>query len=265
MGIVDQWNGEGLVSGNLTTSTVGTGDSAFDSVPLTAGATITYSTETPALTHPRADTQATILATPNATNRNAAAAWTLPGGAYGFRAYFRFLAGAAVGAPHSFISCRDGATSRWYLRRELNSGTNRVSLIDSASTILAGPSTASETLDTGTAYRIEGIVSGTAITVRYFLGDSPTHFLEQSGTLTSAAKTDIFFGVRAATANLHPQMRFGNLAVGDTADWIGPYSAPSAGPSWSIMQGGIEVPLTYEGRYVDGVLDATEPTGIEVV
>ena len=180
MADVFRWSGAGLASGNLTTSSAGSGDTAPTAI---SGTTPTIVAGSP--------TAINFLGSPTSTQSTAY--WDI---ATQTQAGYRFYWTAPSAAP---------ASSTFPIIFQVNSGTTMLAYIDITSTKrfnLRGTAgvlqqSPTDTWVPGNRYRIEVTVTHStgAIAVRIFADEATSHLVELNGTSTLGANhSRVYFG-----------------------------------------------------------------------
>lgn len=208
MAVIRTWSGDGLSPGVLTTSTAGTGDTAF--VTIGGGGTFTVTadgTRLPQITWPSTSAAHNLRwnALGNLTAwavRRYFSVASLPGVTWGI------LVGLTSGGGDLF---RVEINSSGYLRYR------------SASAAVYSPST--NAIEADTVYRIEltGQADGSSI-VALYQGDSTTALLSSTVTVTAGNLDEIRFGHHNSMATSGETGD--DFAIADTAIFIGPAAVP---------------------------------------
>lgn len=204
MAVIRTWSGDGLSPTNLTTSTVGAGDTAFSSI--NGGGTFTVTadgTRSPQITWPSTSAAHNVR-------------WNALGNltAWAIRRYFS-------------VASLPGVT--WGILVGLNSGGGDLFRVEinssgylryrSATAAVFSPST--NALEAGVVYRIEltGQADGSS-TVALYEGDSTTALLSSTVTVTAGNLDEIRFGHHSSMATSGETGD--DFAVANTATFIGP-------------------------------------------
>ena len=204
MAVIRTWSGDGLSPTNLTTSTVGAGDTAFSSI--NGGGTFTVTadgTRSPQITWPSTSAAHNVR-------------WNALGNltAWAIRRYFS-------------VASLPGVT--WGILVGLNSGGGDLFRVEinssgylryrSATAAVFSPSTTA--LEVGVVYRIEltGQADGSS-TVALYEGDSTTALLSSTITVTAGNLDEIRFGHHSSMATSGETGD--DFAVANTATFIGP-------------------------------------------
>jgi len=236
MAIIAVWNGDGLTAGTpVTTSTAGTGDTAFN---LATGGAAVISASGSRPPRIQVDQQA---------NTTAQFIWrsTVFGvrTAYAVRGYLELTAYPSAGAPILNAYGAGDSALRW--RLDVTS-TGIVRLRDASNAIIA---TAPSPIPTGVELRVEVVINAGAATARIYQGDSTsTVLVDLSGTVGAAgATTDAIRWSNPQTAPTWPRHYWDAIAVSDTPAEIGP-------PPGSVV----------EGTGATSATAATSGTGVKV-
>lgn len=234
MAIVASWSGNGLTDGTvITTSTAGTGDTAFSSVNGSGGnATISATgTRSPRIAFPTLSSQSKFLT----WNSGVLGAQT----AYAVRCYVEI---SAYGSTSStFFRFNNAGTEIWRVDVAGSGGSppGQIRLRGSGGTLLASSTTG---LSTATVYRIEAVVSSGAVTVKVFAGESTSATITLTGTVGTTIDT-LDIGP-SGTASVGTQYA-DDIAFANTASYIGPVSP--AGATFTVWNGTTEVTATLDG------------------
>lgn len=225
MAVIKSWAGDGLSAGALTTSSAGPGDTAFDSLTGTGLTVTTDGIRSPCIASP--DGAGLLYARWNATPAN----WAL-------RFYVKlhtassgeFIAGAYDSASNKVTAFDFNSSGQ--LRLSTNPGAN----------VNFHVATAAFPLDTWVRVEYTETAAG-AWTLAYYTGDSTVAIGTGSGTkATPQALASVRFG-RLTGAIASSGLRFDDLALADTASFIGSASGLPASPWYAITSGGL-VPLS---------------------
>lgn len=204
------WQGDGLSAGPLTTSSAGTGDTAF-------------STVTGSLTIVESGVRSPRILLPDAAGIKRVHWWPLdsaPLSQYAVRWYQTF-----GGYSPSEIYLANGLSSgdRWSVR--MTSGGN-LRLRDDA---------AGSTLWTGTviplnqSVRFELVVNGAAVSLRAYRGDTDIQYTGTTATLSNSAINELRFGFSSSVAST--AVTYDDIAFHSAAEEIGPAAEPT--PSYT--------------------------------
>ena len=208
MAIIRTWSGDGLSPTNLTTSTAGTGDTAFSTI--NGGGTFTVTvggTRSPQITWP-------------STSAAHQVRWNALGSLNTWAVRRYFSVSALPGATWGIFSGHTSGGADLF-RVEINStGLLRYR---SASAAVFSPST--NAIEAGTVYRVEiiGQASG-ASTIVLYEGDSTTALLQSSVTVTAGSLDEVRFGHHNSMATTGETGD--DFAVSDEAVLIGPAGVP---------------------------------------
>jgi hypothetical protein len=222
MTVLAKWNGDGLASGAVMSTTLGSStDTKFDTIDIISPAVVKVSTT--GEYSPRLEWLA------NGSTNHMVYSWsnTLLGGAtfntHSIRFYVEF-AGYPSANGGNIFSIRDtpGAVLWWL---DINTlGVMRLRNV--GGTAVAATQ---QSLALNTEYRIEGIYDNGNVTVKIFLGDHivPLETLFGSGLNTTTPQKVQFGGPNASQ---YPHMYIDSVAFGNTAEFLGPMTWPESIP-----------------------------------
>jgi hypothetical protein len=240
MAIIASWAGDGLAGGTtVTTSTAGTGDTAFNQVAGTGGNITVSATgvRSPRLAFPTLTSQTKFLVWTSATIGSRTN--------YAVRCYVEV---SAIGSlSSSFFRLRNSGTDVWRVDIAGTSGSppGEVRLRGAGGALLADSGALG--LSAGTVYRLEGVVSSGSVTLKVYEGESLLPFTTLAGTVGTTVDT---FDIGMVANTTSAIQYFDDIAMSDTASEIGPV-APS-GATITVWNGTTEVSATIEGVW-DGV------------
>lgn len=234
MTILASWSGDGLTAGTLTTSSAGTGDTAFSAINGTAPTIEEAGTRSPRI---RVETTA---GQSSSFQWGSAVLGSLT--AYAVRFYVEISAHNA--GSWSLIFAADAGTTRaWELRiagTGAGTGTGQLRLNNASNVQIASSGT--NVLPTGSLVRIEAVASAGTVTVTAYTGETDTVIATVTGSVGSTIDT-----IRVGPINTTAVAPFyvDDLAVSDTATEIGPLDPPAL--TWTLWDGATEIPLTLDG------------------
>lgn len=214
MAVIRKFSGDGLAPGALTTSSAGTGDNAFNIVG-TGFAVVNTGTRPPRIEFTKPAAASSLLH------------WTTLGdlASHAYRVYFT-LSGYPSGTLPFILTSSSAADARSVDLTLTASGALQVR--DSANTV-RGTFAA---LTIGQLYRVELIQTATNTTVRLFNGHSIVPVAEVTYAMTGVPLNRFRIGGNSSSVTLAP-CTFDDIAVANTADWIGPSEAPApVGPAY---------------------------------
>ncbi|WP_329520496.1 hypothetical protein [Spirillospora sp. NBC_01491] len=219
MTVVARWYGNGLADETtVTSSTVGPGDTAFNTVTSGASHVDTTGPRSPRI---RVDQQASTAAQLYWTST---ALGTLTN--HAVRVYLEMSAYPSAGNPILQAYGSGNSALRW--RLDVTSA-GLLRLRDASNAIVA---TASTAMATGTVYRIEVVVSGTAAAVTVHRGDTEgTPLVALAGAVGGGADA-VRFG-NTNTSPTWPTFWLDDLAVSNVAAAIGP-RIHLAAAAWTV-------------------------------
>lgn len=235
MAIIAKWSGDGLSDGTtITTSTAGTGDTAFDTINGTGGNVVVRSSGTrpPRLEFPAFSSQTKYLTWGSSIIGSRTS--------YAVRMYATIT--AYGGLSSSIFRFRNSSTEIWRVDIAGTSGAPPGEVrLRGASGVLLDDSD-SLGLSINTLYRFEGVVSGGTVTLKVYEGES----LSAWDTLTGSIGTTIDTFDVGCTVNTTTSIQyFDDIAVGNTATEIGPVVTSTA--TVTVWNGTTEVPATIQG------------------
>lgn len=219
MATIRSWSGVGLSPGALTTSSAGTGDTAFSSITGTALTVDASGPRSPQIKV--ADGTGTSYAT-----------WTVgPLTNWAIRFYVTKSSSAAF-----VFQVNDGATDKAAGFDFNTGGSLRLSARQGGTNVNLWVATAAFPVDT--RMRVEYTeTSAGAWTVAYYTGDSTTAVQTGSGTKTTPQSAVTVWAGRISGAVATTNLFLDDLAVGDNASALGPWTDGTTPPSWFRYNG----------------------------
>lgn len=210
-GVLLSWSGNGLPTGALTTTSAGTGDTAFSYVE-------------GSLTVENSGPRAPRIRLPDAAQVKRVHWWPLPEGPhseYAVRFYVSYGSIPGSSQTHIMAALNSGA-DQWSLR--LNATTGYLTIRNDVSG--ANLWTGSQPVPVGRPVRIETVVKNNAVQVRAYEGDTAVVISESTNVAVNSEIDEVRFGLYTSTATNN--VTFDDLAVSAIPEWIGPaYSADS--------------------------------------
>lgn len=244
MAIVRQWSGDGLSTQTLTTSTVGTGDDAFNQVVGTLGV-VTSGTRSPRIL---VDQQAATFAYCRHFTDSALGDFAL-----------RFYIELTALASGSFVLARGGTDTDTPQSFRLDiagtgagSGAGQLRLRDVANTQIDDSGT--DVLPINQLVRLEMICAAGNFTARAYSGETTTLIAEVSGSVGTT--TQYFRYGTSLTTPTAPDFYMDDIVLTDTATWIGAVAPVGTSYAWTLYNGTSEVPLTLDGVYNGSTIDS---------
>lgn len=246
MAIIKQWSGDGVTTGQpLTTATVG----PEDEIDRVAGSLLTVEAgdlRGPAIRYPGGTT--------TAQNTQYIEWWTsaAPLAALGLRFYLKF--DSILSSARALVRGLNGTSVQWQIM--IANGAVRIVSGDGSIVYNSYPSA----ITAGQWYRFETTLDGDFQALTVFQGDSESALIAGSGMHETPLLPTTFTTVGTPTTWM-PGWYMDDLALGDTAEWLGPAVLPPA-QSWYIWDGASEIPITLEGEW-DG--STIQPASFDTV
>jgi hypothetical protein len=240
MAILAQWSGDGLPTDTpITTSSAGTGDTAFTTIGGAAGlspATSSTALRSPGIQIPALTSQAKFVSWSSAivgSHTN-----------YAARVYVE-ITGYGSSAASVLRVANDGSeVARIDIAGSAGSPPGEVRLRGAGAALL--DDSGSLGLSINTKYRLELVANSGAITCTIYEGDTMNVWDTLTGTAAGSI-TDIAFGSTLSTT--FPTFYIDDMAVADSATPIGPAQLIEPTANWTLWNGTSEVPLTLDGTW----------------